>query len=274
MGFFSGLLSAGTGGFTGLGTTLVGSVLGGAISNAFDQSNNAVTTKQNLEAQKQLFEYQNRNKYQFMVDDLNKAGLNPLLAVNGLQGSSVGGVSGSNGNTDVGHINSARAQAEVNRIANKQLEIDRLRAQAEADEKGAQRDLARAMANRLSVMTPIESKEGIARTALYQQQVLESSVNIDKLYADIDREKRITDAQILEIEANVKRLNFMLNGKDKVELTMLERARDSKSEEFKRDVLNSLYGEISAKFGYLLELQGLKPSAIGVSSSGNYGIRY
>lgn len=274
MGFFSGLFSAAKDGFTGLGTTLVGSALGGAISSAFDQSNNAVTAKQNLAAQKELFEYQNKNKYQFMIDDLNKAGLNPILAVGGLQGSSGGSVSGAGGSTDVSHINNARAQAEVNRIANKQLEIDRLRAQAEADEKEAQRDLSRAMAERLAVMTPIESKEGIARTALYQQQVLESSSRIDKIYADINREKRITDAQISEIEANVKRLNFMLHGKDKIELTLLERVRDSKNEKYKREVLDSLYGEIAAKFGYLLELQGLKPSSIGASSTGSYGVRW
>lgn len=272
MGFFSGLFSAAKDGFTGLGTTLVGSVLGGAISNAFDQSNNAVTTKQNLEAQKQLFEYQNRNKYQFMVDDLNKAGLNPLLAVNGLQGSSVGGVSGSSGNTDVAHINSARAQAEANRIALKNADTELFKAKSEALEKEANVKLAEALANRYNTLTPTDNAKSVAEIQFINNNIFKTNAEIDKIYSDIRRENRIADAQITELIERAKHLR-VVTGNESINYDLLIRARDSKSEAIKRELLDMWQWQLLHNVGYMFDLV-TGNSGIGATTAGKFGFRF
>lgn len=186
MGFFSGLLG---GSSVGFGTTLLGSVLGGAISSGFQNANNAKAMELQHNYSKDLFEFQNRNKYQFMVDDLNKAGLNPMLAVGGLQGSAGGTVTGTSSPVDVGHINSARAQAEANRIANINAKTELLRAEAERDEKRANIKLIEAQTNDLNTMTPLNSALAVAKR--------------EQIYGSIVNDARLISSQIRKLESGV-----------------------------------------------------------------------
>lgn len=94
---------------------LVGNVLGGlfgkATSSAIDLKSSKELIQAQLEAQKQLFEYENSNKHQFEVGDLKAAGLNPVLSAMNPQAIGVGGVSAPNWSSDDDVFGPASARA-------------------------------------------------------------------------------------------------------------------------------------------------------------------
>lgn len=254
-----------------LGKGLVGTVAGGLVGNWFDSSNNAKTGQQNLATSKELFKYQNSNKYQFMVDDLNKAGLNPMLAVTGMQGSAGGVVNGSSRSSDEQGINNATATRKALQIQKEQLDIERDRAVAERLEKEANAEMAKALANRYNTLTPTENAKTVAETKFINQNIMKTSAEIDKIYSDIMNSGRITQAQVDNLIAQTRHLR-VVTGNESINYDLLLRIRDSKSEAMKRELLEHWYWQVAHNTGYLFDLV-TGSSGVGLTTAGKFGFK-
>jgi len=91
--------------------SIAGSVFGSAVQNHYNSANAAQANQWNVE------NYQHR--YQWAVEDMRRAGLNPILAAtNGIGGSISGASAASVGMSDIGStMNSARAASAAERQA-------------------------------------------------------------------------------------------------------------------------------------------------------------
>lgn len=91
--------------------SVAGSVLGSAVQNHYNSANAAQANAWNVENYK--------HRYQWAVEDMRKAGLNPILAAtNGIGGSISGASAASVGMSDIGStMNSARAAGAAERQA-------------------------------------------------------------------------------------------------------------------------------------------------------------
>lgn len=91
--------------------SVAGSVLGSAVQNHYNSANAAQANAWNVENYK--------HRYQWAVEDMRKAGLNPILAAtNGIGGSISGASAASVGMTDIGStMNSAKAASAAERQA-------------------------------------------------------------------------------------------------------------------------------------------------------------
>lgn len=190
-----------------LAGSALGAFIGGSIGSHFDNSVNATSSKQYLELSKQLFEYQNRNKYQFMVDDLNKAGLNPMLAVGGLQGSAGGIVNGSSRTSDENGINNATAVKAQLRIAEKNADTELLKAKAEAR-------LASSRADTEDYMRSINGAFVNAQTIESQHRVSNDALRLSMEFDDLLMRKEVHGYQVQKIIAEIKQLASIANLND------------------------------------------------------------
>lgn len=91
--------------------SVAGSVLGSAVQNHYNSANAAQANAWNVENYK--------HRYQWAVDDMRNAGLNPILAAtNGIGGSISGASAASVGMSDIGStMNSAKAASAAERQA-------------------------------------------------------------------------------------------------------------------------------------------------------------
>ena len=91
--------------------SVAGSVLGSAVQNHYNSANAAQANAWNVENYK--------HRYQWAVEDMRKAGLNPVLAAtNGIGGSISGASAASVGMSDIGStMNSAKAASAGYRTA-------------------------------------------------------------------------------------------------------------------------------------------------------------
>lgn len=91
--------------------SVAGSVFGSAVQNHYNSANAAQANAWNVENYK--------HRYQWAVEDMRKAGLNPILAAtNGVGGSISGASAASVGMSDIGStMNSARAASAAERQA-------------------------------------------------------------------------------------------------------------------------------------------------------------
>lgn len=257
----------------GLGIAALGQLVGGAIDSGFQQANDSHSAKLSLHTSKELFKYQNSNKYQFMVDDLNKAGLNPMLAVGGMQGSAGGVISGSGNKIDSSGINSAMATRESLRIAKTEAETERLKVWSEMQERQQNIEYLKALTNRTNLLAPSENALMVAQSDFHRANILKSTAEIDKIYNDIHNNNRITQAQIDNLIANTRHLR-VITGNESINHDLLLKARDSKSEALKRELLNTWYGQLSHQMGYLMSLQTQGLSGFGVNNHGTVGYRF
>lgn len=91
--------------------SIAGSVLGSAVQNHYNSANAAQANAWNVENYK--------HRYQWAVEDMRQAGLNPILAAtNGIGGSIAGASAASVGMSDIGStMNSAKAASAAERQA-------------------------------------------------------------------------------------------------------------------------------------------------------------
>lgn len=87
--------------------TVLGNVAGKLFSSGIDAHYQSQQMEKQEELQEKLFEFQNKNKHQFEVEDLRNAGLNPILSATNGSAVGVGGVSMSNFSSDDDIVSSA-----------------------------------------------------------------------------------------------------------------------------------------------------------------------
>lgn len=105
---------------------VAGSVLGKFASSAIDSHYSGQVIDKQLKAQKELFEYENRNKHQLEVQDLRDAGLNPILSATNGNAIGVGGVSAPNWTSDDDVFSPSAAR----QIQEKQVKAQEMSAEA------------------------------------------------------------------------------------------------------------------------------------------------
>lgn len=237
-------------------TNLAGSVaesfVGGAIGSLFGGINSSKSAKIDLAANKELWDYQTKNQYQNMVYDLNKAGINPMLAVGGLSSAAGGSVGGSPAGSDTSSISNAIAQKAQLRIAEKNAVTDLLRAKAEALQAEANAKLATEKSITEITMRGAINAKSIAETRLLERQ-------LDKVSADI----RLIDSNVALNKQQVKNLIFMLDNIQKdydikvFEASKLEKELYGASAQAQKAILETPLGNLAVILGTLIKESGL-----------------
>lgn len=195
--------------------SIAGSILGKFVSSALDSHYAGQQIEKQLEAQKELFEFENSNKHQFEVKDLRAAGLNPVLSAMNPSSIGVGGVSAPNwtSDDDVYGPNSARAiqekqigvQQEATRVAGLQAEAALLKARSEANLNDTraqnERELQQYNIKKIISDTIRNTTEGKQNMANVERIISEIPVNKEKArnIAQDTTHKFLTNEQILEM---------------------------------------------------------------------------
>lgn len=177
--------------FSGIGKALggiVGNVLGKFGSSAIDAHMSGKLIEKQLEAQKELFEFENSNKHQFEVNDLRAAGLNPILSATNGSAVSVGGVSAPNWSSDDDIFSSAAQRM----IQKKQLDIADANAQAAALNANAQMINAKSneMLNSANATLANSNADAVQRRVAMEelklgQEIKESNSRIGKMSDEV-----------------------------------------------------------------------------------------
>lgn len=163
-----------------LGTSALGGLIAGGTSDYF-----------NSKAQQRQFEYNKllyQNRYQWQVDDMRKAGLNPVLAgLNGSVGSagSVGMVGANTASTLGGDYNSAR---QIDTIQKKQLENQTKQTDSSLKLNAAQEKRIAGELTRMEVQNAVDSANSAANVRYLTSQDF-------YLKAKTENEKIIANAQ-------------------------------------------------------------------------------
>lgn len=245
---------------------VAGNVLGKFGSSAIDAHYSRELIEAQLQAQKDLFEFENSNKHQFEVNDLRAAGLNPILSATNGSAVSVGGVSAPNWSSDDDIYNSAASRM----IQRKQLDIADQNAQSAAINATAQ--LTNAKSNEML-------NSANANLANSQAQALHDRVGMEMLRLSQDIKESNSRINKMSNEVGLIVANTHLSEANKVEA--LARATGVDLDNNTKKVFKEIVNE-SPTVGRAIvlanKLPGISPAErvalVGAMTAGNTKVRH
>lgn len=174
------------------------SILGGIVGNIAGHAIGSIFGKHNAKAQADIqldsWNYMQSNKHQLEVEDLRKAGLNPILSAG--NGSAVSAPSVSFGSSDNG-LGQTTAQSIT---AAKQLKI----AQTEADSNRINAEAAKSQADTAKILAE-------SQAALYSTQQGYYNAMSGKAFAEASKVRQDIANSIIELQQNIKESNARIN---------------------------------------------------------------
>lgn len=182
--------------------TVAGITLGNMAGSLFGSATQAHYNRQAMEyqerMQERLFEFENRNKHQFEVDDLRAAGLNPILSATNGNAVGVGGISMGNAAAPDNVFSSAKQL----QMAKEQLAVE----QQNADSKTVD-----SQSNALNAAT--NAKVGESQSSLNAQNMELAKANTNSAIAmlpwmELQKQTEIKNS-VLETAAKVAYYNSL-----------------------------------------------------------------
>lgn len=193
--------------FSGIGSSLVGGALG-IFGAGRANKESAASAQQSIDFQRESMQ----NRYQWMYDDLKKAGINPMLAYakqsTGASGAqyqaqNVGeaGVRGASSAAQTSFM--AREQKNRDQIADSQIALNSARAMKEqADAKVKMSQVSSDLYGKQAALHTQSAKESESRIGLLQNQKWKVSSEIAHLQKQIDLTEQKVDESRSSAERN------------------------------------------------------------------------
>lgn len=218
--------------------SIAGSVLGSAVQNHYNSANAAQANAWNVENYK--------HRYQWAVDDMRSAGLNPILAAtNGIGGSISGASAASVGMSDIGStMNSARAASAAERQAKNAEHL----AISQIDKNVAEADSTRQATHGIVLDNGIKANNLNLAEQTYEKRLGYELQRMDQELENLRLQGSYLSSGILNNIASANQSNSAASFSD-------QNARLSKQEADFYDSLggsNSGIGHILRGIGYLL----------------------
>lgn len=267
-------------------------VAGALVSGVFGRSN----AKYEAGLTRDNWIYQQSNAHQLEVQDLMKAGLNPILSATNSQMANMSPVHGSDygaGQAFTSALQGAlerkskqELQANDLEIERMKLENEKLRTQIQRDESDAQISKWKSEEKLLDIQADYTSSKQI-------NEANESAMRVRYIANKISNDNKLTDAQVSKLYSGIALDNATL---DKLEadtklsiersnltywekLELITRLSDSTAQ-LKRmtakqqlEYLSNDFGEVSHKFGFGLKL--VSPiQGVGLGSNGYSNVRF
>lgn len=207
--------------------SILGAVAGGLLSShsakkqqQSSQEFSAEQLEREAELQRDNWQYMQTNAHQYEIQDLKKAGLNPIISANSshLAGmSSVSTPSAGIPNDNTGSIVSNALTAALDREVKKEmqakdLEIEQLRADIEKTRAETEKFRAEQEAQKWKV-------EGNYYSAKTINETKESEALVKKLAQDVSNSIRLTDAQVNKFNSGAS-LDYATIGKVKADINL------------------------------------------------------
>lgn len=219
--------------------SVAGSVLGSAVQNHYNSANAAQANEWNVENYK--------HRYQWAVEDMRNAGLNPILAAtNGIGGSISGASAASVGMSDIGStMNSARSASAAERQAKNAEHL----AGSQIDKNNAEADSTRQRTHGIVLENGILANDLNLREQTYEKRLGYELQRMDQELQNLRLQGSYLSSGILSNIASANQSNSAASFAS-------QNARLSKQEADFYDSLgvgNSGLGHILRGIGYLFK---------------------
>lgn len=234
---------------------LVGQFLGNSVNNHSAKQNAELEAK----LQRENWEYMQKNKHQFEVQDLRNAGLNPILSAGAGSAVSAPSISGDSHESNSNTFTTAKQF----RLAEKELSIQEKNAEIELKKANTQEILAKSQALSLTAQAGFYN----AGSALQYAQKDEISHNILLNYSRFAQDVKESDSRINLNNVTAQDIatltpykrNLMTQQAQEIVANLGVTARDIKlldkqlfglSAQYRDEYLRSWIGEILTKAGF------------------------
>lgn len=219
--------------------SVAGSVLGSAVQNHYNSANAAQANAWNVENYK--------HRYQWAVDDMRAAGLNPILAAtNGIGGSISGASAASVGMSDIGStMNSARSASAAERQAKNAEHL----AGSQIDKNNAEADSTRQLTNGIVLENGIRANKLNLAEQTYEKRLAYELQRMDQELQNLRLQGSYLSSGVLSNLASANQSNSAASFAS-------QNARLSKQEADFYDSLgvgNSGLGHILRGIGYIFK---------------------
>lgn len=275
--------------FLGSAAGAVGGAIVGGIVGHYSAKQNAALSRQN-------WIYQQSNAHQLEVQDLKKAGLNPILSATNSQMAGMSPVSGSD--YGAGQAFSSAIQAALDRKSKQELQandlaIERLKLENDKLRIGIQRDEADAQIAKWKSEGKLLDIQADYTSSKKINEANESAMRVRYIANQISNENKLTDAEVAKLRSGISLDNATIDklaadtklSIERSNLTYWEKTQlitnlSDSTAQLKRmtakqqlEYLSNDFGEVSHKFGYGLKL--VSPiQGVGFGSNGYSNVRF